>query len=231
MSRVETVDVINTLVNGEIVVTNIKKVYVNNVLNLVEYRNQEGKLHRDCDSPGGDGPAKTQYYKTGRIQYEVWYANNKLHREGDVPASIYYDYNGNIESKIWYINGNEHRDGDLPSVIYYDPKNGNFVSIEKWYKNGKLHREGDLPSYIVYFQGSTTIQREIWHKDDMRHRDPKNGPAKIDYDMEGNIIKMVYYVDGTKYHNSKFNKLIIKLHSLSDEEYQKYTELLDSLKK
>jgi hypothetical protein len=63
----------------------IKKEYSNRI----EYRNEQGYLHRE------DGPA-VEYYNG----YEAWYLNGDLHRE-DGPAIEYY--NGN---KSWWLKGN-----------------------------------------------------------------------------------------------------------------------------
>ena len=67
----------------------------------VEYRNEEGDLHRD-----GDQPAVICAKGIRR-----WYKNGKQHRDGDRPAMIWAN-----KVKIWFQNGKIHRDGDLPAL-------------------------------------------------------------------------------------------------------------------
>ena len=55
-----------------------------------------------------DGPAVTDYYKSGKIKIQEWYLNGKLHRE-DGPAFIKRFPNGRLEYEKWYLNGQLHR--------------------------------------------------------------------------------------------------------------------------
>jgi len=224
----ETVDVINTLVNDEIVVTNIRKVYVNNILNLVEYKNQEGKLHRDSNSPEGDGPAQITYNaKTEKIEFEKWYKDGKLHRDGDLPAIISYN-SKIIIKKCWYKDGKLHRDGNLPALIKYNSR-GKWIEEECWYKNGKLHRDGDLPALKSY-RGPGVINMLIWFKKGKEYRDIKNGPARKVY-MYGSLDEVRYSIDEFEIKDRGIHDMLYKLQSLDDEEYKKYIELFNLLKK
>jgi hypothetical protein len=107
----------------EFVMNVIKKVYKDRV----EYRNEQGQLHRE-DGPAIERTDGTKYY----------FKNGKLHRE-DGPAIEYAD--GDI---AYYKNGNLHRE-DGPAIEY---ANGN----KFYYFNDKLHRE-DGPA-VEFADGS-----------------------------------------------------------------------------
>ena len=97
----------------------------------IEYRNEEGDLHRD-----GNKPARI--YANG---IKAWYKNGKEHRDGDRPAVIWAN-----KVKIWYRDGKRHRDGGLPAVV---SANG----TKKWYKNGYFYtpkkRNGHYDDRVV----------------------------------------------------------------------------------
>ena len=79
-----------------------------------EWRNPNGKLHRDGDLPAverADGS-------------KLWYRNGKRHRDGDLPAVEHQD-----GSKGWFRNGQIHRDGDQPAI---EAANG----TKEWWING-----------------------------------------------------------------------------------------------
>lgn len=71
-----------------------------------------------------DGP----YISTGKNGTQVWYLNNKRHRE-DGPA-----VEGADGTRVWYLNGKIHRE-DGPA---YEHANG----TKEWFRDGNRHREG-----------------------------------------------------------------------------------------
>ena len=81
--------------------------------NRIEWRNEEGRLHRL------DGPAVEWETKTRK-----WYKNGILHRV-DGPAIEWFD-----GSKEWYLDGELHR-VDGPAIEWSD-------GAEDWWLNGEL---------------------------------------------------------------------------------------------
>jgi antitoxin component YwqK of YwqJK toxin-antitoxin module len=64
--------------------------------------NKENELHRL------DGPAKINYYPSGKLSTEFWYKNGKRHRIGG-PAVLDYDYDGKVVAFYEYwINGMQY---------------------------------------------------------------------------------------------------------------------------
>lgn len=52
-------------------------------------------------------PSEVYYFDNGQVYKELWYENEKLHREDNLPAVIEYDINGNLVREDYYINGNK----------------------------------------------------------------------------------------------------------------------------
>jgi hypothetical protein len=134
----------------------------NGILTREEWRNSEGKFHRE-----GDLPALMCIWYRGifTIKKKEWYKNGILHRE-HAPARIEKSvFHTNIEiESTWYKNGKIHRDDDLPAVIIERSTDSTPREL-KWFKNGKLHREGDLPA-IESSDGD-----KWWFKRGLQHRD------------------------------------------------------------
>lgn len=134
---------------------------------VLEWKTQEGEIHRDNDKPA------LIRYLDGCIHCEAWYQNNKLHREGDLPALIEYN-NGHIINQKWYIHDVPSRiDCNKPTVITYyrsgclhsetRHSNGRDYTIIEYYENGstkcctwgrdgELYREDNLPAVIRYYE-------------------------------------------------------------------------------
>jgi hypothetical protein len=98
----------------------IKKEYSNRI----EYRNEQGDLHRE------DGPAIEGYNG-----YKEWFLNGIRHRE-DGPAVEYSD-----GDKWWFINGIRHRE-DGPAVEYSD-------GYKEWYLNGEYYTEEEWKQEVA----------------------------------------------------------------------------------
>jgi len=83
------------------------------------YSNSDGKRHRN------NGPAII--YPSGT---QVWYRNDKPHRDNNLPASI-----GSDGDQYWHQNGKLHRDNG-PAIIWSNGTqvywvNGEFIKREK----------------------------------------------------------------------------------------------------
>ena len=137
-----------------------------NLNGAVEYRNKDGKFHREGGPAIEHANGAKEWYLNGKLHREdgpaiehadgdkSWYINGKHHRENGPAVEI---ANGEVH---WYLNGKRHRE-DGPAVEH---ANG----YKEWYQNGKLHRE-DGPA-IEYVNGDKS-----WYLNDALHRE--DGPA------------------------------------------------------
>lgn len=123
---------------------------------IYEWKDENGKLHRD-----GDLPAVSHPY------YLKWYRHGKLHRDGDLPAVEWC--NGDKE---WWKDGKRHRKGGPAIVI--DEKN------EEWWRDGVRHRDDDDEPARIEFRNFEGGKRCEWWKDGKRHR--LNGHAIVQDD-------------------------------------------------
>ena len=86
---------------------------------VIEWRNENGKLHRT------DGPA----FEDPTANAKAWYINGKLHRE-DGPAM-----EGPL-GQSWYKNGKRHRLNG-PAVEWADGR-------REWYRSGRQMTEAEF---------------------------------------------------------------------------------------
>jgi antitoxin component YwqK of YwqJK toxin-antitoxin module len=114
---------------------------------------------------------KVDYYEDGKVSYERYYLNDKLHRENG-PAFIAYDENGKVYYESYYLNGKRHRENGPAYIAYHE--NGK-VSSENYYLNDKLHRENGPAiitdnkngkvSYEEYYLKGIYFTKEDWEKE------------------------------------------------------------------
>jgi len=196
-------DRISDLIDDEIVIDNIRKTYINKVLRIVEYFNDEGQLHRER------GPAHIEYQGDGKTLYaETWYYEGKRHRtspfgwEKQPPAHIIYRQDGSTPYyKTWYKNGIISRDEGLPAKVEYT-HDGKTSFAEAWYdENGEIHRNDDLPAYIIYSgKNDKSILSKSWYQHGKIHRDFDKGPAVIESNIISKFVyKELYYLEGKEY--------------------------------
>lgn len=122
--------------------------------NTIEEYHLNGQLHRE------DGPAYTEYNKSGNIKCEQYYNFDKYHRE-DGPAIIEYYKNGQVMLESYIVNG-KYADGNKPSRIEYD----NFGNIECVYYCPKdvFHRiDGPAKIYYITRNGITRILNAFYY--------------------------------------------------------------------
>lgn len=180
--------------------------YPDGKVKSIMYLDINNKLHRD-DGPAltkysKDGcDIKEYWYNHGnlsdttkpsyihRMDYgtkiesktEIWYYNNKIHRDGDEPAhTLISEYSpsdkGSSYKKYWYTNGKNFRLNGPACIIYCVY----YKTTEEYYydENEKLHRE-DGPAYIYYGGDMGTKIYKI-HGEFVQ-----NGkPNKIDYNCK-----------------------------------------------
>ena len=90
------------------------------------------------------------------------------------------------------VNGVYHCETKPAIVGYYISGN---IKTESWWYNGELHRDDDLPACTEYSCGG--IIYRSWIKHDKYHREC--GPARVWYDIDGNVQKQIYYNEGVEY--------------------------------
>lgn len=149
-NKIETVNIHNVLVDGSIVITKIRKTYVDGKIYSKEYLDDKDRLHRDSQSYRGIGPAVIRY-KNDSVVYRAWYDHDKLHRSKGLPAVIEYTDDGKyVIDEKYYINNQLHRNDDFPAHIIYDPVT--HKAIEKiWYVFNNIHRCTHMgPARILY---------------------------------------------------------------------------------
>jgi hypothetical protein len=125
------------------------------------------------------------------LYLNIWFKDNKIHRDGDNPAAIFlylvddtdlktsflrefpifdhiHDKNYQVcdYTKMWFKNNNLCRDNDLPVIVKQEHE-----THKEWRKNNILHRDNDLPAIINNIG-------QYWYREGKIHRDDDN-PAII----------------------------------------------------
>ena len=77
---------------------------------------------------------------------EIWYKDDKIHRDNDLPAVILPD-----GTQYWYKDGKRGRANDLPAVIYAD-------GSQEWYVDGRCIKS--TPACPIRAQ-AIAMQRDI----------------------------------------------------------------------
>ena len=98
----------------------------------IEYRNSDGKLHRDGGLHALERP---------RDGYKSWWVNGDLHRDGGLPAID--NINGD---RNWYVNGERHREGGLPAV---ERSRDGYTA---WWINGNCLTNEEGLAYMTFCQ-------------------------------------------------------------------------------
>lgn len=92
--------------------------------------------------------------------------------------------------------------------IHYNKKklkiqNSAFFNIEKeiYYKNGNvsqrcLQSQDKKYAKVFCYYSNGNIKSKFYYKDEELHKD--NGPAYIEYNMDGNITNKEFYLNGKK---------------------------------
>ena len=192
----EKIDIIETLVNGEVVKSYIIKYYYkDDKLIRIEYRNSDYEIHRDEDLP-----AIISYNPMGNKRlsnegrHEIWVQNGKMYRANDKPnIVVYYPDSNIVYSECWKNNDILHRDNDEPAVIRYY-RNGN-IENKSWFYNREYHRDNDKPACIEYYENGQ-VKKEEWYLKGELDRPFKGKPAKIRYYSDSTPKEKIWYKNG-----------------------------------
>lgn len=92
--------------------------------------------------------------------------------------------------KISALNGEHYIVDENNNIIQWFYDNGN-LKYEKSIKDNKFHNDNG-PSFITYYRNGQKKCVEYHRNGDLHNTE---GPAVILYDIDGNIIKKIYYLD------------------------------------
>lgn len=110
-----------------------------------------------------NGPARTEYYENGNIEYVTYFKHDLCHRE-DGPAGIWYDEDGNEKRVEYYINGERCDDEYIKNNI---EKNKQNIICDKSYDRnindfiGRTVRHFKGNNYLVICTALNTESDEI----------------------------------------------------------------------
>lgn len=150
----------------------------------IEYR-VDGVWHRT------DGPAYTRRDRHGLVIEERYRVHGKAHRE-DGPATFYIS-RGNVH--LLYEQHGKHFRAVGPSQIVMSGDTGLVRSEYYCGLPGKLHRE-DGPAQIGRSGDAGKVSSEGYFLFGKRHRDPRLGPADVEYHRDGHVSRAEYRVNG-----------------------------------
>ncbi len=151
------------------------------------------RRHREA----AQGPAVVRRDgKTGHVVYEEYDRHGKMHRL-DGPAVILYDRKtGRVSYEEYRQEGEIHREGDGPAIVETNPNTGLPVK-ECYYSDGELNRANG-PARLLYDRNGNLDHVSYWQYG-QRHRDPKEGPAEIDWEGPSRTVaRQTYWVNGMR---------------------------------
>lgn len=133
--------------------------------------------------------------KNNDIYKREWLDNNgELHRENG-PAYILYSFSGVDECYYKYVKTKRwYNHGIITKLIHYDTNE--VPAVEYKYK------EGILTEYINYHTNGNVKTKTYFNEKKKWHNE--NGPAHIEYNENGEILKQLYYLNGKQVDELKF---------------------------
>ena len=85
----------------------------------------------------------------GSVEWERFYKEGLLHREGDRPSRVWYRADGSVAQEEFYKEGLYHREGDRPARVWYRADGS--VEQEEFRKEGQMY----TPSKAKPCEGKT----------------------------------------------------------------------------
>ena len=210
------------------------------------------KLHRgvvieDHRSDTESKPSVIKYYPNGLIQHELYYKDNKIHRDNNLPAKIFYRTCGAIMCQAYAINGCIHNDNGPAHIEYYPSGN---IKIIMYYKYNKCNNFFDTkdckikPAYIKYSEDGNVL-KEKYMINNQLHRgvviedcetttegseaqdceaEDCDKPAYIKYSEDGYILKEKYCVNGIYKRTNIDDPTIIEYNNNGNDVVNVYTD-------
>ena len=133
-----------------------------------------------------------------RIEYRQDGALHRPCREG--PAERQFTRQGQLLTEAYFEHGELHNEHGPALRLFADGK----LQSETYYRRGKKHADNG-PAVSGH---ANKRQGEIhsYFRQGRRHRDPSDGPALIEWNLEGAIIQSVYWVNGRRLKNPPATK-------------------------
>ena len=139
---------------------------------------------------------------------------------------IEYHDNGNIKFILYRLYSLFHReDGPAYQSWYYNGR----ICAEYYYLNNKYHRL-DGPAYQYWYENGQKKQ-EVYYINDLLHRE--DGPAAQywDINLNVNLNKILYFLNGVKYEREEWLEELKKMNSPHYEEQKELYELEQNMEK
>jgi hypothetical protein len=132
--------------------------------------------------------------ETGHITWIEYSEGAQLHRDVSIgPAVLSFDENtGEMRHREFRVHGELHNPNGPASEFWRD----GLLEQTGYFIDGHLHRD-DGPALVRYRGGTTDVSYEGWYQHGVRHRDPREGPAEIEYDSNG-TFRETYFVGGKR---------------------------------
>jgi hypothetical protein len=93
------------------------------------------------------------------------------------PARIRRDETGKVIFEGWYRDGQLHRDHNEGPALVDEAFDGLGIHCEEYHENGKWHRPSEIGPAILNTDPAGEVLREFYVEHGQLHRDPKKGPA------------------------------------------------------
>lgn len=170
--------------------------------NVKEYY-QSGELKQDItfDAQGLRQGKNISYYRSGNIESDVNYTNDKLNGE-----ATYYHENGQFEGKLLFNNGKDvtanakiyNSDGKLRTTYSRDSLGQYQGAVVSYYSNGKIQSKAN------YVNGKPTGTANTYYSNgklestaQYNAKGQKHG-TEIEYNDNGKMYSRIKYVNGQK---------------------------------
>lgn len=157
----------------------------------------------------------------GTVVTRWWLGMLEFHRDPkEGPANI--EECGTHRREEYWVKGELHRDaGDGPAIIDTNYK-GYDLYAEEHIEHGKWHRPAELGPAITHTDRAGRRVLEIYAKEGMLHRDPKEGPAWFEIrdartmkDTPDNTTVIKYAWSGVNHRDEEDGPAILTRHNIS----------------
>jgi len=131
----------------------------------------------------------------------------------------------------WHrLNGRLHREATAGASYISRDKETGIIIEERYHWNGKLHREDGPASLTRNLYGVVTW--EIYYRHGLIHRDPDEGPAYMERNWSGTVVRMsAYRLYGEAYRHPDVGPWCIgrcpETGKVQSQQYLKVEELFD----
>lgn len=166
------------------------------------------EVHRDPR----EGPALvSRDPDTGMVFRHAYFQYGKRHRDPqEGPAVIIRSVDtGEIIEEAYFQCGKLDRDEELgPAEIHHYTGPRRLAALG-YYRRGKLHRRNG-PALVEFDPENSVILNEVYRVNNRLHRDPSEGPAMIERDTKGDLIREAFYFKNVELSDKTFDPPLSK---------------------